>query len=74
VAGKLVADVRTPEHHLAWQLLAPTAPPGLGQADTVPRRSFLGAHRFLLDSAQEHTVPRNRLLLGDSSEERARVL
>lgn len=72
-------------------------PPGLGQADTVPRRLCLGdstqealprstpflgdstqetlprsAH-YPGDSAQEHTVPRSRLLLGDSSEERARV-
>jgi hypothetical protein len=29
---------RAPEHDLAWQLPAPTAPPGLGQADAVPRR------------------------------------
>jgi hypothetical protein len=29
---------------------------------------------FLGDSAQEHTVPRSNLLLGDSSEERARAL
>jgi hypothetical protein len=38
---------RAPEHDLAWQLPAPTAPPGLGQADTVPRRLCLG------DFAQE---------------------
>jgi hypothetical protein len=28
---------RAPEHDHAWKLPAPTAPPGLGQADTVPR-------------------------------------
>jgi hypothetical protein len=29
---------------------------------------------FLRDRSQEHTVPKSNLLLGDSSEERARVL
>ena len=43
---------RTPEHDLAWQQLAPTALPGLGQADTVPRRLCLG------DSTQE-ALPRS---------------
>jgi hypothetical protein len=53
------------------------------QEHTVPRRLCLGdsaqetlprSTSFLEDSAQEHTVPRSNLLLGDSSEERARVL
>jgi len=30
--------------------------------------------QLLGDSAQKHTVPRSRLLLGDFSEERARIL
>jgi hypothetical protein len=38
------------------------------RSQTLPRRLYPGG------SAQEHTVPRSRLLLGDSSEERARVL
>src|SRR5947209_2862033 len=73
-----VLVLEPPKHDLAWQLPAPTAPPGLGKADTIPRKSFRGAHHSLeilpRSSAQKHTVPRSRLLLGDSSEERARVL
>jgi hypothetical protein len=49
---------RTPEHDLAWQLLAPTSPTGLGQADTAPRRSFLG------DSLQETSNRPSEFILG----------
>ena len=43
------------------------------QEHTAPRRLFLGAHRPRRlcpgSSAQEHTVSRSNLLLGDSSED-----
>ena len=51
---------RAPEHGLVWQLGHLQHPEAL-QADTVPRRPCPE------DSAQEHTVPRSKLLLGDSS-------
>ena len=53
---------RAPEHHLVWQLMAPTAPPGLGQADTVPRRLFRGACTYRLIALNLGWVDQNHPL------------
>ena len=55
-----------PLNDLAWQLPAPTAPPGLGQADAVPRRKENPGRITVLEITSQDLSPRNPFLLAGS--------